>query len=173
MSSFKIKIIYYSAGSARQSVPIKRYIDKGFTSNYQINIGVNVYVKVIKYDAEDIATLYFWDIGEQEKFKFFRSALIKGAFGAILEFDLSDRSAFEEVKKMLNQTRKVTSRKVPFILLGNADSGRFTIDRKEISQFVELEGGIYIEISDKTRDTLNKALIELAREIINGFVLVN
>ena len=173
MSSFKIKIIYYSAGSARQSVPIKRYIDKGFTSNYQINIGVNVYVKEIEINPEDIATLSFWDIGEQEKFKFFRNALIKGAFGAILEFDLSKISTFDEVKKILDQARKVTSRKVPFILIGNADSGRSTIDRKEIARFVEKEDGIYMETSDNTEVTLNKALTELAREIINTFVLAN
>jgi len=67
MSSFKIKIIYYSAGSVGKSVPIERYFDKGFSSNYQINIGVNVYVKEIEYTTEDIATLSFWDIGELEK----------------------------------------------------------------------------------------------------------
>ena len=70
MSSFKIKIAYYNAGSAGKSSSIERYFGKGFSENYQMNIGVNVYVKEIVYDIDDIATLSFWDIGEQEKFKF-------------------------------------------------------------------------------------------------------
>jgi GTPase SAR1 family protein len=172
MSRFKIKIIYYSAGSVRKSVPIKKYIDKGFTSNYQVSIGVNVYVKEVEYTTEDIATLSFWDIGEQEKFKFLRKSLLKGTYGAILEFDLSKISTFEEVKTILAEARKITSKKVPFILIGNADLGR-SIDREEIHSYVVEEGGIYLESSDKTEENLDKALTELTREIIDTFVLSN
>ena len=173
MSSFKIKIIYYSSGFVGNSIPIERYFGKGFSSNYQINIGVNVYVKEIEYNNKDIATLSFWDINEQEKFKFFRKSLIKGAGGAILEFDLTQINTFEEVKAILNQARKITLRKVPFILIGNAGSGRSAIDREEIQSFVEKEGGIYIESSYKTEEKLNDALADLTREIIDTIVLNN
>ncbi len=173
MSSFKIKIVYYSAGSLGKPVPIQRYFGKGFLSNYQINIGVNVYVKDFEYKSDDMATLSFWDIGEQKKFKFFRKALIKGAFGAVLVFDLSDRSSFEEVKKLQMNIRNITSKKIPFILIGIADSGRSTVDRGEIQSYIEKEGGIYLETSDEIEDQLNKALNELAHIIIETIVLAH
>jgi len=137
MSSFKIKIVYYSAGSLGKPVPIQRYFGKGFSSNYQINIGVNVYVRDYDYKSGEIATLSFWDIGEQEKFKFFQKSLLKGAFGAVLVFDLSDKSSFEEVKKLLFNARNVTFKKKPFILIGNTDSGRSAIDRGYIQSYRE------------------------------------
>lgn len=171
MSSFKIKIVYYSAGSLGKPVPIQRYFGKGFSSNYQINIGVNVYVKEYEYKSSDIATLSFWDIGEQEKFKFFQKSLLKGAFGAVLVFDLSDRSSFEEVKKLLINARNVTLKKVPFILIGNTDSGRSNVDRSEIQSYIEKEGGIYLEGSDEIEEHLNEALNELTRVIIDTIVL--
>ena len=173
MSSFKIKIVYYSAGSLGKPVPIQRYFGKGFSSNYQINIGVNVYVREYKYKSDDIATLSFWDIGEQEKLRFFRKALLKGAFGAVFGFDLSDRSSFEDVKKLLINVRSVTLKKVPFILIGNTDSGSSTVDRGEIQSYIEKEGGIYLETSDEIEEQLNMALNELARVIIETIVLAH
>ena len=173
MSSFKIKIVYYSAGSLGKPVPIQRYFGKGFSSNYQINIGVNVYVREFQYNDNDLATLSFWDISEQEKFRFFQKSLIKGAFGAVLVFDLSDKSSFEEVKKLLVKIRNVAIKKLPFILIGNADSGRIIIDRNEIQSYIEKEGGIYLESSDEIEKHLNEAINELARVIIETIVLAH
>ena len=173
MSSFKIKIVYYDTGSVSESVPIESYFGKGFSTNYQISIGVNVYVKDYEYGPHDTATLSFWDVGEQEKFKFFRKSLLKGALGAVLVFDLSSKASFEEVKGILNDAREITSKTIPFVLIGNKTSGQSSIEKIDITSYVKKEGGIYLETSTQIKEQLNKALIELTREIIEHFVLIH
>ncbi len=170
MSSFKIKIIYFS-DTGSESEPIESYFGKGFSSNYQVSIGVNVYVKEVEFNDE-MATLSFWDIGEEEKFKFFRKSLLKGAFGAVLVLDLSKESSFEECRRLLDEARKVVLKKIPFILIGNAKLGR-SIDNDDIHSYVVEQGGFYIEFPGDIGINFNEVLKKLTQEIVDTFVLAN
>ena len=176
MPEFKLKILYFNAGIYGKNDSIDKSIGIGFATNYQLNIGVNVHVKELEFGEDELVSLTFWDISNKENFKFFRQSLYRGISGAVLIFDISDLQMYEEIKKLLADIQEVVGKKVPFILIGInssiSDSGS-PLDRKEIDSFIEIEGGVYMETTDKIEEQFNEAIYDLTRQIIEERMLLH
>ena len=60
-----------------------------------------------------------WDTAGQEKYKAITNSYYKNCQGAILVFDITMRSSFENLSGWMNEIRKHRKCEVPIIILGS------------------------------------------------------
>ena len=116
-----IKIVLLGDGAVGKTSIAKRYLRSGFSHEYKQTIGVDVYAKNSVLDIYgykvDISWV-IWDLAGQPKFREVRKDFYKGAKGAVLVFDISRRSTFNNVINWANEFMS-NSGKYPVVLVGN------------------------------------------------------
>jgi Ras-related protein Rab-11A len=169
-TSFKLKILLASVPSSRKNALVQHFSQNRFSANYKLTVGVDILTREVEYRPNLKATLSIWDIGNQQRFKFIRTTFYKGAAGALLIFDLTRKSTFSEMVQWLSEIRQFAGCKIPFAFIGiNADLIEYSgecIDRNEAREYIESEGGIYIEYSTESGSSIEEVLEELTRRIV-------
>ncbi|MBD3350921.1 MAG: hypothetical protein GF364_05490 [Candidatus Lokiarchaeota archaeon] len=109
------------------------------------------------------------DIGRQDRFKFIRSTFYKGAKGAILVFDLSKPSTWENMKDWMNEI-KTYGGNIPFLVIGNKlellSKIVQVIDREACRSVVEDCGNLYIETESNESLKVFDAVAKLTQRIL-------
>ncbi|MFX1366523.1 MAG: hypothetical protein ACFFCE_15480 [Promethearchaeota archaeon] len=169
MTGFKLKVILRGNYNLRKRSLIERVVEDRFEKNYKLTVGVDILTKNIEYIHGETATLSIWDIADQPRFNFYRHLFYKGASGAIINFDLTKEGMYTEAIKWLIDITKYIGF-IPFILIGNNVQLLKKKEKRDVREkareFVRDEGGIYIETSPKSVGTVNEALRELIRKIL-------
>lgn len=176
MVKFVFKVIIIGPGAVGKTSLLRRYVENRFSENYKLTIGVDFMTKVVEFKPGDSAKLTIWDIGGQERYKFLHESFFEKTNGALIVFDLTRPSTFNEIDNWVKELREYAGDRVPFIVLGNKldlieDIGQIT-ERDEVQQVVNQEGGVYIETSAKTGDNVAKSFIELTKLMVKEFAFL-
>ncbi|WXG45113.1 MAG: GTP-binding protein [Promethearchaeati archaeon SRVP18_Atabeyarchaeia-1] len=163
------KVIAVGDGSVGKTSITIRFCEGKFSQEYLMTIGANFGVKqqTISFgeDAKDIK-LQIWDTGGQERFSAIRELYYKGALGALVVFDVTNRESFEHVPTWFSEVRRNITN-IPITLIGNK------IDLP--SRAVTLEEGVamskrmatpYRETSAKTGERVYEVFSELSYRIL-------
>ncbi len=170
MHSYKFKLIFINIqGFDDVENSFQELFGTSFEKNYQTNIGVNVYIKNIDIFDGMIATVSFWDISEKEIFKFFRKSLYKGATGAIIAFDLSDREFYKNACHKILEIRQELSMELPYVLVG-VNKGKIDelLDLKMLKTSIIDDGGIFFEFTDDSSDIFINTIVVMIQKIIKS-----
>ena len=97
---FKIVIIGDSA--VGKSNLLTRYARNEFNLHSKATIGVEFQTQTLEIDGKEVKA-QIWDTAGQERFRAVTSAYYRGAFGALLVYDISRRSTFESVTRWLDE----------------------------------------------------------------------
>ncbi len=79
---------------------LSRFEKNEFSLESKPTIGVEFATKTVAFDNHKIK-VQIWDTAGQERFRAITHAYYKGASGALIVFDLTRRSTFENVQKWL------------------------------------------------------------------------
>jgi small GTP-binding protein len=178
------KVIAVGDGSVGKTSITIRFCEGKFSQEYLMTIGANFGVKqnTVSFGEEnkDIK-LQIWDTGGQERFSPIRELYYKGALGAIVVFDVTNRESFEHVPTWFTEIRKNVSN-IPITLIGNKiDLPGRIISSNEGVQMGKKCAAPYRETSAKTGDCVDEVFLELSYRIllslygppkINGQVVV-
>lgn len=150
---------------------IDKYITDSFRENYQPTLGVNIVSKDIR--IEEINTkirLLLWDIAGQEKYELTRQSFFQGCVGALLVYDITRYTTFDQIKlKWLEDFKKFSRPDGIYILIGNKS------DLKESIKVSSEEGKIlaqninaaeFIETSAKYGENVENAFKKLVLHIL-------
>lgn len=164
-------MIIVGDGSVGKTALSLRCTTKVFVENYKVTIGVDFRIK--RYTIEGIQSRFFiWDTGGQERFTNIRSQYFKGARGALIVYDITNKRSFKNVKKWYQEIKK-HSEGIPVILVGNkADLKQSrkipSKDGEKIAKEIDCP---FFEASAKTGEnvefifrTLNTMLVEQAQK---------
>ena len=103
----KLKIIVAGSKDVGKTSLIHRYVSGRFLVNTLSTIGVDFMSKNLTVDDLDVH-LSLWDFAGEQKFRTLFPAYCSGASGAIVLFDLSSRSSFEDLVdwvELIDKTR--------------------------------------------------------------------
>ena len=138
---------------------INKYITNSFKENYQPTLGVNIVSKYITIEEmHSRIRLLLWDIAGQDKYELTRQNFFKGCVGALLVYDLTQYSSFDQIKiKWLEDFKKFSRPDGVYILIGNKSDLKGSIkvsyeEGKSLSQ--EINAAEFIETSAKYGTTL-------------------
>ena len=127
------KIIVLGDSSSGKTNIITRYIQNKFIGDSQPTIGVEMFVKEFNFN-DDKVTAQIWDTAGQEKYNTLTSSYYKGAKGAFIVYDISLKSSFLKVEKIVDDLKEKSEKNVYMVLVGNK------IDLEEKREVTKEEG---------------------------------
>ena len=163
---FKLKIVVIGDSGVGKTNLIRRFISNTFTENSKATVGVEFTSKSYKIN-EYIFKIELWDTAGQERYKSITAVYYKGAKGALVVYDTTSKSSFDNIDKWMEEIKEKTDKDIKLMLIGNK------IDLKEYREVPNVNGinkakdyGVPImETSALDATNVNKAFSDLLREI--------
>lgn len=161
------------AGVGKTSL-VNQFVEEKFKEDYKATMGVNIIMKTIKLEKiNSNARLILWDIAGQEQYEKTRGAYYEGCAGALLVYDITRYSSFENIEyKWLTDYKKHVEKKGSYILIGNKndlEDQRYVYKDDANKMAGRIEAIEYIETSAKTGNNVDKAFLKLVYDILSNY----
>lgn len=150
---------------------IDKYITDSFRENYQPTLGVNIVSKYIRIEEiNSKIRLLLWDIAGQDKYELTRQSFFQGCVGALLVYDMTRYSTFEQItQKWLKDFKNFSRPDGIYILIGNKSDLKDSIkvpseEGRLLSQ--KINAATFIETSAKYGENVEKAFKKLVLHIL-------
>ena len=179
-----LKIVLLGDGAVGKTNIRKNYLGQGFTKDHLMTIGADFAAadKVLQIeDKEYNITFQIWDLAGQGTFNQVRSMYYRGVFGALVVFDVTRKSSFDNLSSWIKELYKNSNRgAVPIVILGNKydlfDEDEDHVKSVEINDMIELLNKelkdenfnvTYLNTSALTGLNIENAFESLGSNIIN------
>ena len=114
----KFKVVIVGDSSVGKTNLVKRFMNNTFLKDSKATVGVefmsktfNVNKKIIKVELRDTAG--------QERYKAITAAYYKGAKGALIVYDVTNKISYDNVDKWCNELRIKGSKNISIVMIGN------------------------------------------------------
>ncbi|EMS53467.1 hypothetical protein CFC21_097590 [Triticum aestivum] len=164
---FKVVIIGDSA--VGKSNLLSRYARNEFNLHSKATIGVEFQTQSMDIDGKEVKA-QIWDTAGQERFRAVTSAYYRGAFGALLVYDISRRGTFDNVGRWLQELNTHSDTTVAKMLVGNkCDLENIReVPVEEGKALAESEGLFFMETSALDSTNVNTAFELVIKEIYSS-----
>ncbi|MBN1330487.1 MAG: GTP-binding protein [Candidatus Heimdallarchaeota archaeon] len=113
-----LKIVLIGDSQVGKGSLRKGFFDEMYVHDYRETIGVDVGSKDIIVDDKTFV-MQIWDVANQERFIINQELFFKGTSGAILVFDVTRKSSFDNIIKWFHSVKHVEKNNANIILVGN------------------------------------------------------
>ncbi|KAH8997269.1 ras-domain-containing protein [Lactarius akahatsu] len=136
-------------------------------SHSQHTIGVEFSSRTVKLGEKRIK-LQLWDTAGQERFRSVTRSYYRGAAGALLVYDITNRDSFLNLSRWLADARALASPHLVVVLVGNKsdrDEDR-EVEWEEASRWAAEHNVHFLETSSLTGDNVEAPFLLAARSIL-------
>ena len=130
---FLFKLIIVGDSNVGKTNIMSKYIRDQFNYNSKSTIGVEFGTKIIKINNKKIKA-QIWDTAGQERYKSITSAYYKGAKGALIVYDITNKFTFDSVDKWVQDLNSYGDKNLTLLLVGNKS------DLEEKRQIIKEDG---------------------------------
>ena len=116
---FLFKVVLIGDTGVGKSNLLSRFTRNEFIYDSKTTIGVEFATKNIPVDGNKVVKAQIWDTAGQERYRAITSAYYRGAVGALLVYDISRSSTFENVERWLKELRDHADANIVIMLVGN------------------------------------------------------
>ena len=147
---------------------MSQYIRKEFSLNTKSTVGVEFGAKIIKIENKMIKA-QIWDTAGEERYRSVTNAYYKGAKGAFVVYDITNKLSFESVEKWIQDLKINSDHNITLLLIGNKKDLE---DKREVSkedgeEKAKTFGLGFIETSACTGENIDKAFETMLKEVFN------
>mmetsp|Transcript_142025 Transcript_142025/g.247397 ORF Transcript_142025/g.247397 Transcript_142025/m.247397 type:complete len:203 (-) Transcript_142025:88-696(-) len=165
MTDFIFKFIIIGDSSVGKSALLLQLTENKFRLDHEATIGVEFASRMINLENQSVK-LQVWDTAGLESFQALTQSYYRGAIGALLVYDISQKVSFRSLQNWLNQIRQNASEHIVIMLVGNkCDLDRREVSREEAETFAHRNGLLFIEASAKTGQGVDAAFRQTATAI--------
>nr|AFK35472.1 unknown [Medicago truncatula] len=166
---YLFKIVLIGDSAVGKSNLLSRFARNEFDSNSKATIGVELQTQMVEIDGKEVKA-QIWDTAGQERFRAVTSAYYRGAFGALVVYDISRRGTFESIKRWLDELTTQNDSTVARMLVGNkCDLENIReVSIEEGKALAEEEGLFFMETSALDSTNVQTAFEIVIREIYNN-----
>lgn len=164
---FLMKYIIIGDAGAGKSCLLHHFTHNAFKEHSQHTIGVEFSSRTIKLGEKRIK-LQLWDTAGQERFRSVTRSYYRGAAGAILVYDITNRESFLNMPRWLADARALASPHLVTVLVGNKSDREEEreVDWAEASRWAAENGIHFLEASSLTGDNVEAPFLLTARAIL-------
>lgn len=170
VTSNQLKIVLVGQGGVGKSSITLQYVKGQFNEYIDMTIGAAYFYKTLLVNGKNIK-LDIWDTAGQDRFRCVAAMFYRGAVGAIVVYDITDRESFLGAQTWIKQILQNSNNPVQICLVGNkldlADSRR-AVSVEEGKSFAEKSGYLFVETSAKTAENIDGLFKQLVRKIVNA-----
>eukprot|EP00551_Chaetoceros_affinis_P013677 CAMPEP_0203711978 /NCGR_PEP_ID=MMETSP0091-20130426/69795_1 /ASSEMBLY_ACC=CAM_ASM_001089 /TAXON_ID=426623 /ORGANISM="Chaetoceros affinis, Strain CCMP159" /LENGTH=338 /DNA_ID=CAMNT_0050589933 /DNA_START=213 /DNA_END=1231 /DNA_ORIENTATION=+ len=163
---YLFKVVLIGDSGVGKSNLLSRFTRNEFNLESKSTIGVEFATKSIEAEGKTIKA-QIWDTAGQERYRAITSAYYRGAVGALLVYDISKHSTFENVERWLKELRDHAESNIVVMLVGNKSDLRHlrAVETDEAMAFAEQHNLAFIETSALDASGVDTAFQRILTEI--------
>nr|AOC97471.1 Rab family protein [Volvariella volvacea] len=164
---FLMKYIIIGEAGTGKSCLLHHFTHNSFKDHSQHTIGVEFSSRMVKL-GEKRVKLQLWDTAGQERFRSVTRSYYRGAAGAILVYDITNRDSFKNLARWLADARALASPYLITVLVGNKsdrDEER-QVEWAEASTWAQQNDVLFLEASSLTGENVEAPFLLAARAIL-------
>ena len=165
---YLLKIVVVGNSNVGKTNIISRFCKDSFSSQTKATIGVDFTMYSLNVLGKKVK-IQFWDTAGQEKYRAMSTAYYKGAHGAILVYDISNRESFFSLGLWLSEIKNQSNSVERVILLGNKNdlAEERAVSKKQGIVYAEERELKFYEISAKLDgEGIKKAIHEYIEDLV-------
>ena len=112
-----LKSIFVGIGAVGKTSICKRLDGLAWKPQYTTTIGMNLFNYTMKIGDAKVETIIY-DTGGQQLFQTLNKFFYRGAVGAVIVYDITDKESWDSIPNWIDTIRK-ESRVVPLLIIGN------------------------------------------------------
>ncbi|KAF7724659.1 Ras- protein ypt3 [Apophysomyces ossiformis] len=146
---YLFKLVLIGDSGVGKSNLLSRFTTNEFNLESKSTIGVEFATKNIEINNHTIKA-QIWDTSGQERYRAITGAYYRGAVGALLVYDITRQSSFQNVTHWLKELREHADQNIVIMLVGNkvdlSETSR-AVSSDEGGSLAEQEGFLFMETS--------------------------
>lgn len=165
---YLFKFILIGDSTVGKTCILTRFVDGWFKAESDPTIGVEFGSKVLKCKSGLTVRLQVWDTAGQESFRSITRSYYRGAIGALLVYDITNSSSFENLPTWLKDSLDATNQNIGLVLVGNKcdlESER-QVNKEVAKNFAKENNLLFLETSAKSGTNIEKIFQILSEKIL-------
>ncbi|KAF5313042.1 hypothetical protein D9619_003556 [Psilocybe cf. subviscida] len=164
---FLMKYIVIGEAGTGKSCLLHHFTHNSFKDHSQHTIGVEFSSRTVKLGEKRIK-LQLWDTAGQERFRSVTRSYYRGAAGAILVYDITNRDSFANLSRWLADARTLASPHLVVVLVGNKSDREDDreVEWSEASRWAAENDVHFLEASSLTGENVEAPFLLAARAIL-------
>ena len=160
------KIVLIGDSAVGKTNILSKYLTDQFDPDSKSTVGVEFGTKNFKVD-NNIVKVQIWDTAGQERYRSITNAYYKGAKGALVTYDITNKKSFENLDRWMSDLKTNGDDNISIILLGNKtdlEDKRVitTVEGKNKAEFYKC---FFMETSALNGSNIEKAFNELIMDV--------
>ncbi|KAK7283861.1 hypothetical protein RIF29_13609 [Crotalaria pallida] len=166
---YMFKMVMIGDSGVGKSQLLNRFVKNEFNMKSKATIGVEFLTKTVVMDHK-VVKAQIWDTAGQERYQAITTAYYRGATGALLAYDITNRRSFEHVGKWLEELRIHADKNIIIMLVGNKSdlSSIREVPTEVAKDFAQQEDLFFIEASALDSKNVESAFIGLLSQVYNN-----
>ncbi|KAI3786703.1 hypothetical protein L1987_40594 [Smallanthus sonchifolius] len=163
---YLFKVVLIGDSGVGKSNLLSRFTRNEFCLESKSTIGVEFATRTLQVEGKTVKA-QIWDTAGQERYRAITSAYYRGALGALLVYDVTKPTTFENVKRWLKELRDHADSNIVIMLIGNKTDLKHlrAVATEDAQTFAETEGLSFIETSALEAVNVEKAFQTILGEI--------
>ncbi|MBA0768666.1 hypothetical protein Gotri_017451, partial [Gossypium trilobum] len=163
---YLFKAVLIGDSAVGKSNLLSRFAKDEFRLDSKPTIGVEFAYRNVKI-GDRVIKAQIWDTAGQERFRAITSSYYRGALGALLVYDITRRTTFQNVKKWMHELREFGNLEMVIVLVGNKSdlSESRQVSEEEGKKIAEMEGLFFMETSALRNLNVEEAFLRMINKI--------
>ena len=148
-----------------------QFTEDKFRDKHEITIGIEFAAKTIELNKKQVK-IQIWDTAGHEAFQSITRTYYRGAVGALLVYDITNKQTFQHCENWLKEIKENGDKDVTIILVGNKSDleKERQVSKEDAEKFAEMNGLIFLETSAKEAKNIYEVFKVSAEKILNNIL---
>ncbi|KAK9265437.1 hypothetical protein L1049_015399 [Liquidambar formosana] len=163
---YLFKVVLIGDSGVGKSNLLSRFTRNEFCLESKSTIGVEFATRTLQVEGRTVKA-QIWDTAGQERYRAITSAYYRGALGALLVYDVTKPTTFENVSRWLKELRDHADSNIVIMLIGNKTDLKHlrAVATEDAQGYAEKEGLSFIETSALEATNVENAFQKILAEI--------
>jgi Ras-related protein Rab-21 len=165
--SYDFKVVTLGEGRVGKTSLTLKFVRDTFADNQESTLKANFLTKDLNLDGVPVR-LNIWDTAGQEKFRSIASNYYRQAKGALIVYDITDKSSFARVVEWVKELNQQGEPDICIAIVGNKcdrESER-QITKQEATEYARRIGALHLNTSAKTGKNVEEVFQELSKQMV-------
>jgi len=165
---YLFKLLLIGDSGVGKSCLLLRFADDTYTQSYISTIGVDFKIRTIELEGKTVK-LQIWDTAGQERYRSVTRSYYRGAAGALIVYDITNRDSYNHLINWLADARTLARADISIITVGNKvdQKDKRAVTFLEASRCAQENDILFLETSALTGEGVEEVFIKVARMILN------
>ena len=171
---YLFKLIIVGDTNVGKTNIMSKYVKDQFNFTSKSTIGVEFGTKILELENKKIKA-QIWDTAGQERYKSITSAYYKGAKGAFIVYDITNKSSFDSVDKWIKDLNSYGDKNLTMLLVGNKSDleNKRQINKEEGEEKAKSFELGFIETSACSGNNIDQAFDIMLKEVLKRYIVDN